>query len=126
TISPDGATVAVNAFGGRARAALWNVTPPGHPGRLAVLSARLSRALWGQAFSPDGRILAAASTTGLVLWNVAGPARPRLLRRLAADPLVPDNPGPLPFGVGQGDLVFSPDGRMLASVSGRGQVTLWN
>ena len=126
TISPDGATVATNAFGGRAQAALWNVTRPRHPARLAVLSAGLSGALWGEAFSPDGRILAVASTSGLVLWNVADPARPRLLRSLAADPLVSDNPGPVPFGVGQGDLVFSPDGRMLAGVSGRGQVTVWD
>jgi hypothetical protein len=125
TISPDGATVAANAFGGRAQAALWNVTRPRHPARLAVLSAG-SGALWGQAFSPDGRILAVASTSGLVLWDVADPARPRLLRRLATAPLRSDNPGPVPFGVGQGDLVFSPDGRMLASVSGRGQVTVWN
>jgi WD40 repeat protein len=126
TISPDGATVATNAFGGRAQVALWNVTRPRHPARLAVLSAGLSGALWGEAFSPDGRILAVASTSGLVLWNVADPARPRLLRSLAADPLVPDNPGPVPFGVGQGDLVFSPDGRMLAGVSGSGQVTVWD
>ena len=127
TISPDGATVATNAFGGRAQAALWNVTRPRHPVRLAVLSAGLSGALWGEAFSPDGRILATASTSGLVLWNVADPARPRLLRRLAAAPLPLDNPGPpVPFGVTQGDLVFSPDGRMLASVSGRDQVTVWD
>ena len=126
TISPDGATVATNAFGGRAQVALWNVTRPRHPARLAVLSAGLSGALWGEAFSPGGRILAVASTSGLVLWDVADPARPRLLRSLAADPLVSDNPGPVPFGVGQGDLVFSPDGRMLASVSGSGQVTLWD
>ena len=116
TISPDGATVAANAGGGRAQAALWNVTRPQHPARLAVLSAGLSGALWGEAFSPDGGILAVASTSGLVLWDVADPARPRLLR----------SPGPVPFGVGQGDLVFSPDGRMLASVSGSGQVTLWD
>ena len=127
TISPDGATVATNAFGGRAQAALWNVTRPRHPARLAVLSAGLSGALWGEAFSPDGRILATASTSGLVLWNVADPARPRLLRRLAVAPLPVGQPGPaVPFGVTQGDLVFSPDGRMLASVSGRDQVTVWN
>ena len=99
---------------------------PRHPARLAVLSAGLSGALWGQAFSPGGRILAAASTSGLVLWNVADPARPRLLRSLAAAPLRSDNPGPVPFGVSQGDLVFSPDGHTLAGVSGRDQVTVWN
>ena len=32
----------------------------------------------------------------------------------------------MPSGVGQGDLVFSPDGRTLASVSGRDQVTVWD
>lgn len=124
TISPDGATVATSTFGGQP--ALWNVTRPRHPARLAVLSAGLSGALWGEAFSPDGRILAAASTSRLVLWDVADPARPRLLRSLAADPLVSDNPGPVPFGVTQGDLVFSPDGRILASASGSDQVTVWD
>jgi WD40 repeat protein len=126
TISPDGAIVAVNAFGGRPEPALWDVTRPRHPARLAVLSAGLSGALWGEAFSSDGRILAAASTSRLALWDVADPARPRLLRSLAAAPLVPDNPAPVPLGVSQGDLVFSPDGQILASVSGRDQVTVWN
>ena len=123
TISPDGATVATNPGGGQL--ALWNVTRPRHPARLAALPAG-SGALWGQAFSPDGRILAAASASGLVLWNVADPARPRLLRSLAAAPLVSDNPGPLPHGVSQADLVFSPDGQTLASVSGRDQITVWD
>jgi WD40 repeat protein len=126
TISPDGAVVAANGFGGRAQAALWDVTRPRHPARLAVLSGGLSGALWGEAFSPDGRVLAVASTTGLVLWNVTHPARPRLLRTLAAAPLRLDNPSPLPFGVSQNDLAFSPGGQMLASVSGSGQVTLWD
>ena len=100
--------------------------PPAAPGPAGCAVRRLSGALWGEAFSPDGRILAAASTTGLVLWNVADPARPRLLRSLAAAPLLSENPGPVPFGVSQGDLVFSPDGQILASVSGGDQVTLWN
>ena len=124
TISPDGATVATSTF--RGQPALWNVTRPRHPARLAVLSAGFSGTLWGQAFSPDGRILAAASTSGLVLWDVADPARPRLLRSLAAAPLRSDNQGPVPFGVTQNDLMFSPDGQILASVSGSDQVTLWN
>jgi WD40 repeat protein len=113
--------VATNAFDGQP--ALWNVTRPRHPAREAVLSAGFSGTLWGEAFSPDGRILAAASTSGLVLWNVASPARPRLLRTLA-DPVQADNPGS--FDVGNGDLVFSPDGHILASISGSDQVALWD
>ena len=124
TISPDGHTVATTAFGGQP--VLWNVTRPQHPARLAVLSDRFSGALWGEAFSPGGRVLVAASASEVVLWDVADPARPRLLRVLAAAPLVSDNPGPVPFGVGPGDLAFSVDGRTLASVSGRDQVTVWN
>jgi hypothetical protein len=124
TISPDGRTVATSAFSGQP--ALWNVARPRHPARLAVLPARFpSGALWGEAFSPAGGILAVSSMSGLVLWNVADPSRPRLLRTVAA-PLQPRGPAPVPFGVGNGDLVFSPDGHMLASVSGSGQATLWN
>jgi WD40 repeat protein len=124
TISPDGRTVATSSFSGRP--ALWDVTRPRHPARLAVLPARFpSGALWGEAFSPDGGVLAVASASGLVLWNVADPSRPRLLRTLAA-PLQQRGPAPVPFGVGNGDLVFSPDGHLLASVSGSGQASLWD
>ena len=77
TISPDGATVAANAFGGRAQAALWNVTRPvrvtTRPGILA--SARFPGggdapaspcgpgpgcsvpAAYAVGFTPDGRAL---------------------------------------------------------------------
>ena len=83
------------------------------------------------AFSRDQRILVSATggppweATG-TLWDLTDQARPRLLRRVATAPLVSDNPGPLPHGVSQADLVFSPDGHTLASVSGRDQVTVWN
>lgn len=122
TISPDGRTVATVAFGGQP--VLWNVTRPRHPARLAVLSAGFAGRPWGEAFSPSGRLLAAASASELALWNVAGPARPRLLRTLAAAPVQTGNPGN--FDLGDGDLVFSPDGRILASASGTDQITLWN
>jgi WD40 repeat protein len=121
TISPDGRTVATVAFGGQP--VLWNVTNPRHPARLSTLSAGFAGGLWGEAFSPSGNLLAAASTSELVLWNVANPARPRLLRTLAA-PVQTDNPGN--YDLGDGDLVFSPDGRTLASASGPDQITLWN
>ena len=90
TISPDGRTVATIAFGGQP--ILWNVTRPRQPARLAVLSAGFAGSLWGVAFSPSGRLLAAASTSELALWNVADPARPRLLRTLAAPRSRPATP----------------------------------
>jgi WD40 repeat protein len=121
TISPDGRTVATIAFGGQP--ILWNVTRARHPARLAVLSAGFAGDLWGEAFSPSGSLLAAASTSSLALWNVTDPARPRLLGTLAA-PVQTGNPGN--FDLGDGDLVFSPDGRILASASGTDQITLWN
>lgn len=121
TISPDGRTVATIAFGGQP--ILWNVTRPRHPARLAVLSASFAGSPWGEAFSPSGSLLATASTSELALWNVADPARPRLLGSLAA-PVQTGNPGN--FDLGDGDLVFSPDGHILASAFGTDQIALWN
>ena len=121
TISPNGRTVATIAFGGQP--ILWNVARPRHPARLAVLSAGFAGSPWGEAFSPSGSLLATASTSELALWSVADPARPHLLGTLA-DPVQTGNPGN--FDLGDGDLVFSPDGRILASASGTDQITLWN
>ena len=122
TISPDGRTVATVAFGGQP--ILWNVTRPRHPARLAVLPTDFTGpGLWGEAFSPSGSLLATASSSELVLWNVADPARPRLLRTLAAS-VQTSNPGN--YDLGDGDLVFSPNSRVLASAAGTDQITLWN
>lgn len=79
---------------------------PLQPGRIGVL-----------AFSPDGRVLAAASRTDhtVWLWNVADPA----------------NPAPVgtPLAGHQSyinALAFSPDGRTLATASADKTVGLWN
>jgi WD40 repeat protein len=113
-IAPDGRLVATSSFHGQA--ALWNVARPRHPALLSVLSAGSSSALWGEAFSPDSKLLAAAYGGGAALWDVTRPARPRLLTVLNAH-------------VGQvtsSDIAFSPDGHLLALASGNGQVTIWN
>ena len=71
-IAPDGSLVATSAYGGDA--ALWNVTRPRHPALLAVLKPGSSNALWGEAFSPDSKLLAAAY--GGTVPCGTSPARP--------------------------------------------------
>ena len=113
-IAPDGHLVATSGYGGEA--ALWNVARPRHPALLAILRPGSSNALWGEAFSPDSKLLAAAYGGTTALWDVARPARPRLLTVLAA------HVGP----VTHADIAFSPDGHLLALASGNGQVTIWD
>jgi WD40 repeat protein len=120
-LSPDGRTVATVVFG--RRTALWDVADPRHPARIATLPDTDGNSLWGQAFSPDGRILATAYNGGIVLWDVTSPARPRLLRSLDAAVTSPPRTG---VGSGSQDLAFSPDGNILASAAGTDRVALWD
>ncbi len=87
-----------------------------------MLSASDGNPLWGEAFSPDGQIFAAAYTDRIFLWDVASAAQPRLLATLAA-PATQANNGP---SITPLDIAFSPDGRMLASATGTNHVTVWN
>jgi WD40 repeat protein len=96
---------------------------------IATLSVSDGDLLPGQAFSPDGRILAVAYYDRIFLWDVAGPARPRLLRSLD----LPVTPSPqaaagasnqVPFS--PQDIAFSPGGSILGIATGTDQVTLWN
>jgi WD40 repeat protein len=128
TLSPDARTVVTVSF--RDQATLWNVANPRKPARMATLQSGDSNLLWGEAFSPDGRTLAVAYTDRLYLWTVTNPARPLLVRTLSA-PVTPKAPAacgqchaPDPFY--QGDIAFSPDGRLLAATSGNDQLALWN
>jgi WD40 repeat protein len=87
-LSPDGRTVATVAFSGQT--ALWDLAYPRRPAEIATLPAGDGSKLWGQAFSPDGRILATARYDRIFLWDVASPARPRLVRTLDAPVTSPD------------------------------------
>jgi WD40 repeat protein len=118
-LSPDGRIVATVSFDGEP--VLWNVADPRRPARTAIMSAGGTAPLWGEAFSPDGQILAVAYTDQIFLWDVASAARPRLLGTLAAPVTTAGDASFTPQ-----DITFSPDGRMLASVTGTGYVTVWN
>ena len=119
-LSPDGRVVATLSHGGQP--VLWNVANPRRPARIAIMPAGGVHPLWGEAFSPDGQILAVAYTDRIFLWDVASAARPRLLGTLSAS--VPQVYNGASFSAQ--DIAFSPDGRILASVTGAGHVTVWN
>lgn len=129
TLSPDGRTVATISFSDQP--VLWNVSSLRKPSRIAQLRTGDHSLLWGEAFSPDGHVLASAFTDRRYLWDVADPARPRHLRTLAT-PVAPPGPAtcgqpchaPNPFY--QGDIAFSPDGHLLAAAAGRNRVAVWN
>ncbi len=90
-----------------AAAAHFDLTPQARDSLLDV-AAQPERAVFTSgtglrpvlAFSPDGRILAAAASNGIVLWNVA------THRQIGH---------PLPAGGAVNSLAFSPDGALLAS-----------
>jgi WD40 repeat protein len=71
--------------------------------------------VWGLAFSPSGKTLAAGVTDGTVwLWNLADPASPALVATLT---------GPAGHVY---SVAFSPSGRVLAAASDDGTVHLWD
>jgi len=102
-LSPDGRIVATLSHGGQP--VLWDVANPRRPVRVAIMPAGGAHPLWGEAFSPDGRILAVAYTDRIFLWDVASAARPRLLGTLTAS--VPQVYNGASFS--PQDIAFSPD-----------------
>jgi WD40 repeat protein len=120
-LAPDDRILATVAFGGQP--VLWTLANPRRPARIAMMPADDGTRLWGEAFSPDGQVLAIAYTDRIFLWDVASAARPRLLGSLAAPQTPAINPPP---AFSPQVIAFSPDGRLLASIIGSGQITVWN
>jgi WD40 repeat protein len=119
-LSPDGLLVATPAPNDEP--ALWDIANPRQPVRIAVMPALGHQPLWGEAFSPDGQIFAAAYLDRIFLWDLANPTQPRLLGTLPA-PATQANDG---ASIDPQDIAFSPDGRFLASATGTDHVTVWN
>lgn len=105
---------------------LWDLTDPAAPRPIGPPLAFDPRPEFGAveavdqlALSPDGHLLAAASTRRSVfLWDLTDPAQPRLFER----PLT----GYLGRNSGGSGLVVAPDGRTLAVGSTGGSVVLWD
>jgi WD40 repeat protein len=106
---------------------LWDVTRPDQPAALATVSmgeadnGRTQTPVAAIAFSPDGSLLAATSTSAgsTDLWSVTDPARPASLLALAS---------------GSAAVTFTPDGGVLATLDRAGhlaraandEVQLWD
>ncbi|MEU4835924.1 AAA family ATPase [Streptosporangium sp. NPDC023615] len=107
--SADGGQLAVGGwFKG---VALWQVRDPAAPramGTIAVSAIRTVFATRGTALAVSG-----LRDTGTILYDTADPSSSRQTDRLRvnADPR---------------DMVFSPDGRMIAGGDDDGRITLWN
>jgi WD40 repeat protein len=111
--SPGGRILAAGSGSDTGTIQLWNVTDPAHPARVGQPLAELTAGI-SLAFSPDGRILAAGSSSGTIrLWNISNPGHVTQIGR------------PLATGMNVDSLAFSPRGRTLA-IGGTGHVQLWN
>jgi len=112
---PDGRTLATGYDNGTV--VLWNIARPAHITRVSTLAIRADGP-HGLSISPDGHLLAAASTTSpgtVALWDVADPARPARIAVLT---------GAAGQAGGISALSFSPDGHLLATASNNGTVVL--
>ena len=112
---PDGHTLAAGYDNGTV--ILWNISRPAHIIRVATLAGRADGP-HGLSISPDGHLLAAASTTSpgtVALWDVADPAHAARLAVLT---------GQAGQSGGISALSFSPDGHLLATASDNGSVVL--
>ncbi|MEV6168202.1 AAA family ATPase [Streptomyces sp. NPDC051954] len=146
--SPDGSMLAAGSAD--STASLWNVRNPAYPSQVGMPLAGSSGEMYALGFSPDGRTLATGTGDSKVrLWSIPrsdmigriGAFRQdgRILATGSGDSKIrlfnvanPDRPVALgaPFPTGEKDLrlmVFSPDGRTLAVLTGiRNTLQLWN
>lgn len=112
-LSADGRLLA--AGGTTHQVAVWSLTSPAHPTKIATLSGPAGT-IYGLSFSPDGRRLAAVDASSAVhLWSLDSNEHVQPQAALAG-----------PSNATLHAVQFDPSGRALAAVGSNGQVLIWS
>ncbi len=136
--SPDGRILAVGGGDGslrndgqanRGTLQLWRIDRDSPPTPLGAPVAVSESALWSVTFSPDGLMLAVATSEDAALWNMADPARPKLIDEpLTKSPTTCrfSKGIAMPCRSGPTSLAFGPDGRTLTAGGWDGNLRVWS
>ncbi|MCG9126215.1 WD40 repeat domain-containing protein [Candidatus Poribacteria bacterium] len=120
TLSPDGARIATGSHDG---VRLWDVTS----GEFIQSYEGHTDSIHGVAFSPDGTKIAGGSWDGRThSWSIDSRIHSELERKNDSQPSSADNSGYIYRTDYVTSVVFSPDGKTIASSINENEIRLWN
>lgn len=111
--SPDGRLIA--SIGARQEVKVWDA----NSGELLRTFVGADESSSSVAFNPDGKILAAAFNTQVILWDTTNGEKTAILSGRSVGTTIGYN-----LGIGQ--IGFSPDGKRLATANMDGAPTIWD